>query len=172
MKNCKYALDMACLYGSDPTDLICCRCIDHNFSNGVNTKIADPPKHKCYENCYFYKNFCGDIQWCRYKSEQDPNCEGCHAYRTQTQVDILVKLAIEEANNEANKMTFGKRLRMLRICKGLTQEQMAEKLGISRRSYIPYEQDKSRPRNKATYQMMADILDCDITFLLNEEELK
>lgn len=169
---CKYEPYMDCELGVYPTNADCGYCIFNNFINGTSAKKEDPPKHKCYENCYFYKNFCGGIQWCRYKSEQDPNCEGCHAYRTQTQVDVLVKLAIEEANNEANKMTFGKRLRMLRVCKGLTQEQMAEKLGISRRSYIPYEQDKSRPRNKVTYRMMADILDCDITFLLNEEERK
>lgn len=59
-------------------------------------------------------------------------------------------------------MTFGKKLKMLRVGKDLTQDEMASGLGITRRAYIPYEQDKARPRNEATYQKMAEILDCDI----------
>lgn len=62
----------------------------------------------------------------------------------------------------ANSMTFGKKLKMLRVGKDLTQDEMASKLGITRRAYIPYEQDKARPRNDATYKKMAEILDCDI----------
>ena len=71
----------------------------------------------------------------------------------------------------ADSMTFGKKLKMLRVGKGLTQDEMASELGITRRAYIPYEQDKARPRNEATYQKMADTLDCDIhelTDLVNE----
>lgn len=60
-----------------------------------------------------------------------------------------------------NQLSFGKKLKMLRVGKGLTQEEMANKLGISRRAYIPYEQDKAKPRNEATYQKMAEILSCD-----------
>lgn len=62
----------------------------------------------------------------------------------------------------ANSMTFGKKLKMLRVGKGLTQDEMASELGISRRAYIPYEQDKTKPRNEATYQKMAETLDCDV----------
>ena len=62
----------------------------------------------------------------------------------------------------ANPMTFGKKLKMLRVGKGLTQDEMATELGISRRAYIPYEQDKAKPRNEATYQKMAEALDCDV----------
>lgn len=62
----------------------------------------------------------------------------------------------------ANSMTFGKKLKMLRVGKGLTQDEMASELGISRRAYIPYEQDKTKPRNEATYRKMAETLDCDV----------
>jgi len=75
----------------------------------------------------------------------------------------------------ANSMTFGKKLKMLRVGKGLTQDEMASELGITRRAYIPYEQDKARPRNEATYQKMAEILDCDVhelTDLLSEPASK
>lgn len=61
-----------------------------------------------------------------------------------------------------NSITFGKKLKALRINQGLTQEEMASKLGISRRAYIPYEQDKTRPRNKETYRKIADILNYDV----------
>lgn len=62
----------------------------------------------------------------------------------------------------ANSMTFGRRLKMLRVGKGLTQGEMASELGITRRAYISYEQDKARPRKEATYQKMAEALDCDV----------
>lgn len=61
-----------------------------------------------------------------------------------------------------NSMTFGKKLKALRVGEGLSQAQMASKLGISRRAYIPYEQDKTRPRNKETYLKIAEILNYDI----------
>ena len=51
---------------------------------------------------------------------------------------------------------------MLRVGKGLTQDEMASKLDISRRAYISYEQDKAKPRKEATYQKMAEALDCDV----------
>ena len=75
----------------------------------------------------------------------------------------------------ANSMTFGKKLKKLRGDKGLTQDEMASELGITRRAYIPYEQDKARPRNEATYQKMADILECDVhelTDLVSEAPAK
>ncbi len=61
-----------------------------------------------------------------------------------------------------NAPTLGKKLKMLRVGNSLTQDEMAEKLGISRQTYISYERDKAKPRREETYQKMAEILDCDV----------
>lgn len=66
-------------------------------------------------------------------------------------------------------MTFGRKLRMLRVGKGLTQAEMANKIGISRRAYINYELDKAKPRYKKAYNAMAEILDCDVNELREEK---
>lgn len=72
----------------------------------------------------------------------------------------------KEAN--ANKVkagidaSFSKTLRELRRAKELTQEEMASKLGITRRAYISYEKGESKPRDESRYQQLADILGCDV----------
>lgn len=81
------------------------------------------------------------------------------------QIDDLIA---EEWVEKKSEMTFGRKLKTLRASKSLTQEEMASKLGLSRRAYLAYEQDKSKPRNEATYQKMADILDCDVNELKGE----
>jgi len=42
-------------------------------------------------------------------------------------------------------MNIGKKLKELRICENLTQEQLAEKLNISRVNYTRYETDAAKP---------------------------
>lgn len=87
------------------------------------------------------------------------------------QIDDLIAEEWVENKNAApltSEMTFGRKLRTLRASKDLTQEEMASKLGLSRRAYLAYEQDKSKPRNEATYQKMAGILDCDVSELKGE----
>lgn len=81
------------------------------------------------------------------------------------QIDDLIA---EEWVEKKSEITFGRKLKALRASKDLTQEEMASKLGLSRRAYLAYEQDKSKPRNEATYQKMANILDCDISELKGE----
>ena len=66
-------------------------------------------------------------------------------------------------------MTFGQKLRMFRVGKGLTQAEMANKLGISRRAYISYELGQAKPRSKNAYHIMAEILNCGVDDLLEEE---
>lgn len=58
-------------------------------------------------------------------------------------------------------MTFGERIRSLRTAKGLTQAQVAERVGISRRAYVAYEQQGKRPRRDETYKKLAEVLGCD-----------
>ena len=66
-------------------------------------------------------------------------------------------------------MQLGRKLKKLRLQKGLTQEDVARKIGVSRQAYNAYEQSGTRPRNKATYEELAKVLGCDVNYLLKED---
>ena len=66
-------------------------------------------------------------------------------------------------------MEFGEKLRVLRREQGLTQAEVAEMIGISRRAYVSYEQQGARPRKREIYEKLASTLGCDINDLLMED---
>lgn len=68
-------------------------------------------------------------------------------------------------------MEFGERIRILRKRKGLTQAEVASQIGVSRRSYVSYEQQGKQPRNRETYVKLADVLGCDVNDLLAEDDV-
>ena len=55
-------------------------------------------------------------------------------------------------------MKFGEKLKQLRTNKGASQEETAKACGISRRTYISYEQEGRYPRNREVYSRLADFL--------------
>lgn len=61
-------------------------------------------------------------------------------------------------------MEFGKRLREARMKSGMTQQQVADRVGVSLRVYQNYEQDTRRPKYEnlaelaAMFQVSADWL--------------
>ena len=63
-------------------------------------------------------------------------------------------------------MALGEKLKEYRTAKGLSQAAVADKVGISRRSYIMYEQDDSIPKKKETYEKLAEVFECDVNELL------
>ncbi len=67
-------------------------------------------------------------------------------------------------------MTFGDKVKSARSKLGITQEEMAERMGISRRAYISYEQDKSRPRGIEQYKKLAKALEVNVNYLLTEND--
>lgn len=67
-------------------------------------------------------------------------------------------------------MKFGEKLRALRKEKKLSQEQVAKELGISRRAYIGYEQEGRYPRRREIYHKLAALYECDVNYLLTEDE--
>lgn len=67
-----------------------------------------------------------------------------------------------------NLITIGKKLKELRKAEGLTQEQFAEKLGISRVNYTRYETDVSRP-DYETLTEIADFYDVSIDELFGRK---
>ena len=67
-------------------------------------------------------------------------------------------------------MKFGEKLKQLRTDKGLTQEELATTVGISRRTYVSYEQEGRYPRKRERSGKLADALGCDANYLITEDE--
>lgn len=67
-------------------------------------------------------------------------------------------------------MQFGDKLKALRKEKRMTQEEVAQAIGISRRAYMSYEQQNVRPRNREIYTRLAKLLDCDVNYLFVDDD--
>lgn len=67
-------------------------------------------------------------------------------------------------------MKFGEKLRTLRKEKNLKQEELAKQIGVSTRTIISYENNKSYPRRMSTYKQLADALGCEENYLRTENE--
>lgn len=67
-------------------------------------------------------------------------------------------------------MKFGEKLKKLRSDCGLKQEEIATAVGISRRTYISYEQEGRYPRKREVYAKLAETLNCDVNYLMTEDE--
>lgn len=67
-------------------------------------------------------------------------------------------------------MNLGQKLKQLRQDKGLTQEQVCKAAGITRRTYYNYEQGDKYPRRGETYDKLAEILGCDVRYLMSNDE--
>ena len=65
-------------------------------------------------------------------------------------------------------MTTGEKLAVLRKKKNLTQEQLAEILGVSRQSVSRWEMDVAFPETEKLIKL-GKILDCSIDYLLNAD---
>ena len=63
-------------------------------------------------------------------------------------------------------MEFHERLLMLRRKKGVTQQEAADALGISRPTYGGYESGKRHPQRNAMYQKIADYFGISVDELL------
>ena len=65
-------------------------------------------------------------------------------------------------------MQLSEKLLQLRKKKGLSQREVAEAAGITRRAYIGYEAEGKHPKARSTYENLAFVLGCDLEFLLDE----
>lgn len=68
-------------------------------------------------------------------------------------------------------MHFGEKLRKLRTDAGMTQGELAEKLNISKRTVINYEQCKYYPNETGLYTQIAKIFSVDAGSLLSDEDI-
>lgn len=64
-------------------------------------------------------------------------------------------------------MNLAEKLKFCRAEMKLSQIEMAEKIGVSRRTYINYEQGTSLPREPKVLEKMADLLGVSIDYLMD-----
>ena len=65
---------------------------------------------------------------------------------------------------------FGEKMKKARLAKGLTQEQMAEKLGVNKGTISHYEKGKTFP-GEEKLRMVAETLNVSFDYLLGEGEM-
>ena len=68
-------------------------------------------------------------------------------------------------------MKFGEKLRRLREQRGMTQDDVAKAIGITRRSYIHYETGNRYPRTRDKYEALAKLFDVETDYLYMENEI-
>ena len=67
-------------------------------------------------------------------------------------------------------MTFGEKVKNERNRLGLNQDELAKKIGVTRRVISSYENDSSRPRGTERYKKLAEALGVNINYLLSDDE--
>ena len=67
-------------------------------------------------------------------------------------------------------MTFGEKIKNLRKSKNLNQNQLANAIGVSLRTILGWEIEGRYPKQHELYQKLADVLGCDVSYLMTEEE--
>lgn len=68
-------------------------------------------------------------------------------------------------------MTFGERLKLLRLEKDLTQIELGKRFNLGKTAISLYENNERFP-DKETLDKMADFFDCSIDYLLGRTDLK
>ncbi|MDD3262117.1 MAG: helix-turn-helix transcriptional regulator [Oscillospiraceae bacterium] len=69
-------------------------------------------------------------------------------------------------------MQFGDKIKAARQAAEMTQEALAEKVGVSRRTIMLYETNRRKPKNAATIISLAKALNVGSDYFLTDDELK
>jgi transcriptional regulator with XRE-family HTH domain len=67
-------------------------------------------------------------------------------------------------------MRFGEKLRIYRMKKGLSQQELSKLAGLGINTIGNYEVGRTYPKSHDVYKRLADILDVDANYLHNENE--
>lgn len=67
-------------------------------------------------------------------------------------------------------MTFGEKLKDLRLAKQMTPDDLAKRIGTSRRTIYRYESGDCYPRDRDVYYKLAEIFSVNVNYLLAENE--
>lgn len=66
-------------------------------------------------------------------------------------------------------MTFGEKVKILRKTKKMTQTQLADAIGVGLRTVRSWEKEGRYPKRHDLYQKLAEILGCDISYLMTDD---
>ena len=66
-------------------------------------------------------------------------------------------------------MTFGEKVRAAREARNMTQEQLADAIGMSKRMVSYWENHGKVPKSRDTYPIIADALGIDVSVLLDDD---
>ena len=67
-------------------------------------------------------------------------------------------------------MTFGDKIRKLRIEKKMTQQKLGAMVGVSYRTIRTWEVDGRYPKQSNLYQKLADVFQCRVSYLMDDNE--
>ena len=67
-------------------------------------------------------------------------------------------------------MTFGEKVQCLRKRRKMGQKELADLMGVTVRTITGWELQSRYPKKRDTYQKLANIFECDVNFLLTEEQ--
>ena len=67
-------------------------------------------------------------------------------------------------------MLFGEKIKDLRIHRGLTQETIAEKIGVTARSYQNYEAGIKYPKQTYVYKKLMNVFGVDMDYLITIDD--
>lgn len=67
-------------------------------------------------------------------------------------------------------MTFGENLRKCRKAKGITQSELAQKVGLGLNTIINYEGGRTYPKDRNVYVLLAEVLEVNVNELKNEND--
>ena len=67
-------------------------------------------------------------------------------------------------------MKFGEKIRELRTRLDMSQQELAQATGVSARTVRGWESESRYPRHRELYQKLAEVLHCEVDYLLAEEE--
>lgn len=68
-------------------------------------------------------------------------------------------------------MTFAEKIRELRNKKGLSQTELGKAVGVSLRTVRNWELEGRYPKQRELYGKLAEVLDCDINYLMTEDAI-
>ena len=67
-------------------------------------------------------------------------------------------------------MTFGEKVRDRRVLSGMTQTELANKIGVSLRTIRGWEAENRRPKSRELYDRLAEVLDCPLGYLQTDDD--
>lgn len=67
-------------------------------------------------------------------------------------------------------MTFGEKVQNLRKAKNMSQTQLANAIGVALRTVRGWEIEGRYPKQVEFYQRLADVLECDVSYLTSKGE--